>query len=224
MTRILLIGFGPGELIVISILIILGLIFLCTYLAKKKSGTKKEYRKIDAQKNKDVVTICTRQRSIPLSIIFTIITLGIYGIYWFININNDTNKITNHPEGTSGGLAFLFSIITFGIYKFYWYFTMGKRLKEYYSQKGSSECSEAPILYLLLGIFGIGVGGIINYCLIQNNINNILDSDFESINNTSESTTHSKDSNSSSTINFCCNCGAKLNKDYSFCPECGAKL
>ena len=52
-----------------------------------------------------------KNRNIVLAIIFTILSCGIYGIYWFINVNNDMNTITpDDSYQTSGGLAFLFTL------------------------------------------------------------------------------------------------------------------
>ena len=44
-----------------------------------------------------------KKRNIALCVILSIITFGIYGIYWFIKINNDSNELANPPKKTSGG-------------------------------------------------------------------------------------------------------------------------
>lgn len=69
-----------------------------------------------------------KKRNIALCVIFSIITFGIYGIYWFIKINNDANELANPPKRTSGGVAFLLTLITCGIYGIYWAYKMGKQL------------------------------------------------------------------------------------------------
>ena len=56
-----------------------------------------------------------QQRNIAVCIILTIVTCGIYGIYWFICLTDDTNTVYG-AQGTSGAMAFLFSLITCGIY------------------------------------------------------------------------------------------------------------
>ena len=35
-----------------------------------------------------------RPRSIPLSIVLSIITCGIYGIYWFVSLTDEVNEVT----------------------------------------------------------------------------------------------------------------------------------
>ena len=59
------------------------------------------------------------ERSIVTSVIFSIITCGIYGIYWFITLTDDANMVSEEND-TSGGLAFVLSLITCGIYGIYW--------------------------------------------------------------------------------------------------------
>lgn len=106
-----------------------------------------------------------KKRNIALAIIFSIITLGIYSIYWMIKMNNEINQLADEPNATSGGLVFLFSLITCGIYSIYWLYRMGQRSDKI---KGSTS---SEILYLILGIFGLS---IIAYALIQDTINNAV--------------------------------------------------
>ena len=103
------------------------------------------------------------QRSIPLCIIFSLITCGIYGIYWMIKLNDEVNIVSGEPYATSGGMVFLFSIITCWIYSLYWLYKMGERCDRIKGMNGSS-----GILYLILGLVGFS---IISYCLIQDTLN-----------------------------------------------------
>ena len=59
-----------------------------------------------------------QQRNIAVCIILSIVTCGIYGIYWFIVLSNDTNTVSNAENATSGGVAFVLSLIpvTFTVY------------------------------------------------------------------------------------------------------------
>ena len=59
-----------------------------------------------------------KKRNIVLAIIFTIITLGIYGIYWFVCLTNDSNQMSVEEATASGGMAILFIVITLGMYGF----------------------------------------------------------------------------------------------------------
>lgn len=102
-------------------------------------------------------------RSIPLAIIFTIITCGIYGLYWMFKLNDEINQLAGETEATSGAMVIVFSLITCGIYHLYWLFKMGERCEKIKGYNGSLN-----VLYLVLGIFGFA---IIAYCLIQDTIN-----------------------------------------------------
>ncbi len=61
-------------------------------------------------------------------IIFTIITCGIYGIYYTIVVQDDFNKYVDDGYKTSGLAVVLLGIVTFGIYNIYWIFKTSKRM------------------------------------------------------------------------------------------------
>ena len=44
-------------------------------------------------------------RNIVLCIIFSIITCGIYGIYWMIKMNDEVNALAGEPGATTGGMV-----------------------------------------------------------------------------------------------------------------------
>ena len=96
-----------------------------------------------------------KKRNVALAIIFTIITFGIYGIYWFVCLTNDSNTLCPEQKTASGGLAFLFTLISFGIYGIYWNYKLGEKV-------GGS-----GILYLILSLVGFGW---VNYILAQSAI------------------------------------------------------
>lgn len=56
------------------------------------------------------------QRNIALCIILSIVTCGIYGLYWIYKLTEDVNKLTGDPNATSGGMVILLGIITCNIY------------------------------------------------------------------------------------------------------------
>lgn len=109
-----------------------------------------------------------KKRNIGVCILLTIVTFGIYGIYWFISLTDDVVRLSNGKAyNTSGGVAFLLSLVTCGIYGYYWAYQMGKSM--YIVSKDNSEyASDNSILYLVLQIVGLG---IVTYALIQNEIN-----------------------------------------------------
>ena len=114
-------------------------------------------------------TAAVEERNIVLAAVLSIITCGIYGIYWFIVLTDDANKANGDTNDTSGVMAFVFSLITCGIYGIYWYYKMGKKMFDA-GQKHGVSIADNSLIYILLGIFGFG---IVNYCLIQNDLNKL---------------------------------------------------
>ena len=117
-------------------------------------------------------------RNIAACVIFSIITCGIYGLYWIYKLTEEVNSITGHEDDTSGGLVILLGIVTCGIYYIYWAYKIGDKLKEFYGKKNSSEGGDLPILYLILMIanyVACGICAMVCYCLIQDRINKIVE-------------------------------------------------
>lgn len=111
-----------------------------------------------------------KQRNIALCILYSIITCGIYGIIWFVQITDDAAR-AGGDDKMSGGMAFLLTLVTCGIYSFYWAYRMGKLVAQAQENKGV-RVSDNSILYLVLQLFGLG---IVNYCLIQSDLNQLAD-------------------------------------------------
>lgn len=109
------------------------------------------------------------KRNIGLCIVLSIITCGIYAIYWFIVLADETNAASGHAQdGTSGGIAFLLTLVTCGIYGIYWAYKQGEKLNEAKTMRNMPVDSNAGILYLILELLGLGIVG---YALMQNELN-----------------------------------------------------
>lgn len=102
-----------------------------------------------------------KKRSIILAIIFSIITLGIYDLYWFVCLTNDSNEMSPADKTASGGLAILYTIITCGLYQLYWVYKLGKKV------------GDSGFLYLILDFFTLG---IVPFLMAQSKINNYVES------------------------------------------------
>lgn len=111
-----------------------------------------------------------QKRSVAVCIVLSLVTCGIYAIYWFICLTNDTNTIANDPDATSGGVAFVLSLVTCGIYGLYWAYKQGEKIDEAKNQRGIAS-SNTGILYLILSFLGLG---IIAYALMQNELNKFM--------------------------------------------------
>ena len=113
-----------------------------------------------------------QRRSIAMCIILSLVTCGIYGIYWFVVLTDDANTLLPDNKGlnnTSGGVAFLLSLVTCGIYGLYWAYKQGEKIDEAKTARVIMS-SNSGIIYLLLTIFGFG---IIAEALMQNELNSM---------------------------------------------------
>ncbi|MBD3920541.1 DUF4234 domain-containing protein [Paenibacillus sp. PR3] len=108
------------------------------------------------------------QRNIAVSIILTLITCGIYGIYWFIVLTNDVGKLSGDHNFT-GGKHFLLTLVTCGIWSYVWAYQVGKQVQEAQRQRGMI-ASDNSILYLVLNFFGLG---IVTYAIVQLDVNRL---------------------------------------------------
>ncbi len=123
-----------------------------------------------------------KQRNPALVIIFSIITCGIYELYWFVTTTNEVQNKLKAPDGSvsSGGKSLLFMIITCGIYTFYWWYKMGQRQ----GQLGKEYGVDAPdnsTIYLILCF--IGIGAVINMVLLQSSLNKVAVANGNAVNN-----------------------------------------
>lgn len=101
-------------------------------------------------------------RSIVLAIVLSILTCGLYAIYWIIKLTDEINTLSGNSNATSGGMVILFNIITCGIYGLYWAYKMGQNCSMLNGD------TSGGALNLILAIFGLQ---IINMALFQDTIN-----------------------------------------------------
>lgn len=114
-----------------------------------------------------------QKRDLAICIILSIVTCGIYGLYWLFCLNNDSNAVSNESNPTSGVTVILLTIVTCGLYGLYWMYKTGNQLDNACQQRGMAASSRG-VLYLVLSIFGLG---IISYALMQDTLNKIVDAD-----------------------------------------------
>ena len=103
-------------------------------------------------------------RNIAVCIILSIVTCGIYNLYWVYKINEELKQMSG-TDGTDGGMVILLDIVTCGIYAWYWMYKMGEKVDII---KGDPN-GNSNVLYLVLSICGLG---IISIAFMQDNINN----------------------------------------------------
>lgn len=112
-----------------------------------------------------------QNRNLAMYIVLSIVTCGLFGIYWFIVVTDDVKSIVNDNQTPSGGVAFLLTLVTCGIYGFFWAYKMGEKIDYMKSMQGMSS-GNSSILFLILEIFGLQ---IVNLALIQDSVNKFVD-------------------------------------------------
>lgn len=110
------------------------------------------------------------EKNIVVNVLLSLVTCGIFGIVWFIQLTDDTKELSGDESMQSGAMAFVLTLVTCGIYGFYWAYKMGKNIGVARVNNGLSE-NDNSILYIILQLCGLG---IVNYCLMQNDLNEII--------------------------------------------------
>ena len=105
-----------------------------------------------------------KTRNPVLVVVFSFLTLGIYGLYWVVTTQNALNRKTG--MGSSGVTTIILSIVTFGIYGIYWLYLLGKEIRK----AGGRE--DRSIIFLVLSL--IGFGWVVP-AIAQSDINDIID-------------------------------------------------
>lgn len=67
-----------------------------------------------------------KKRNVFVMVLLTIVTLGLYLVYWTISFQNQLKKQTGLGFGGFG--HFMMLLFTFGIYAIYWQYAAGARL------------------------------------------------------------------------------------------------
>ena len=131
-------------------------------------GARVDSSVIDAQvTNETVVNNVNKngisKRNIVIAIVLSLITCGLYGLYWQVKLNNELLQLSGR-EGPGGVAVIFLTIITCGIYGYFWYYKMGKCVDDIENKRDGS----TSVLFVILALFGIG---IVNYIIAQNAIN-----------------------------------------------------
>ncbi len=106
-------------------------------------------------------------RNIVTAIILSLVTCGIYGLYWLICMTDESNSLSDANKTASGGMTILLILVTCGLYSIYWYYSMGKKLHEAGIKYGR-DVTDNSVIYLVLGLVGLG---IVSQVMIQNDLN-----------------------------------------------------
>ncbi len=104
-----------------------------------------------------------KQRNIVVCILLSLITCGIYGIYWVIVLAKDAVSVKDPSDNA------LLEIILMLFLPFLGIFMAEKKFAEGCAAKGIDH-KDNSILYLVLGLVGLGIVGL---CMLQNDLNKL---------------------------------------------------
>ena len=107
-----------------------------------------------------------RKRKIGVCILLSIITLGIYAIYWQYLLVKNVRATQRDRFSCVGEMSCLIFI---PFYSVYWWYTRGKTVKKEFEEHGFS-ASGNEIAYLILSVFGLG---IVSMAIMQHDFNSL---------------------------------------------------
>lgn len=90
-----------------------------------------------------------RKRDVAKMVILSFVTCGIYSIYWFICLTDETNIISYNERTQDGTVSFILGLVTCSIYLAYSNYKIGKKLYEA-GRINNIDINDNSILYLVL--------------------------------------------------------------------------
>ncbi len=104
-------------------------------------------------------------RSLIKYYLLCIITLGIYGLFFWHKYVQDVNTLCSGDGKNTKGLlvAILLSILTLGIYSYVWTYGMQNRLRDQAGRLGAGPIKSGGtvVLWQIFGILLFGIGPIV---------------------------------------------------------------
>ena len=111
-----------------------------------------------------------KEKSIGLCVVLSLVTCGIYGIYWLYTIAHDLNDLCesqNQEKGAEPGLVVVLGIVTCGIYSLYYLWKAGKMVSSLTRSNGHHP-SDDSIVLMVLSLLQLS---LVSYCILQSHIN-----------------------------------------------------
>lgn len=123
---------------------------------------------LSARPGEQAPSCLLERRSIGVCILLSLVTFGIYYVYWRYTLCKKLRAWAGENESCGGETACL---VLVPFYSLYWMFTRGKKFYAVSSARGVYVQDNA-VVYLILDLFGLG---IVSYALIQNDFNRIAE-------------------------------------------------
>ena len=104
-----------------------------------------------------------KERNIITCILLSLITCGIYGIYWMIMLAKESVSVKDPADSGILEIVLMLFVPFLGI------FLCEKKFAEGCDARGIAH-TDNSILYLILGLVGLGIVGV---CMLQNDLNKV---------------------------------------------------
>lgn len=104
-----------------------------------------------------------KERNPIVAILLTVVTCGIYGIYWAVCLARESVSVKDPADSAILEIVLVLFFAPLG------FFLAEKKFAEGCAEKGI-EHKDNSILYLVLGLVGLG---IVDYVMMQNDLNAI---------------------------------------------------
>jgi len=108
--------------------------------------------------------------SIPLYLVLTILTCGLFNIYWNYRQMEACNGLLGRTE-FDFWLWFLLSIVTCGIYHIFYQYKMGQAIVEIQRNSNKNVFENLPVISVIVTILGLT---IVVDCIHQSEINKLV--------------------------------------------------
>ena len=105
------------------------------------------------------------KKNIGICIVLSIVTFGIYYIYWMYLMVKNIRILTNDTGRSCLGEMLCLLFVPF--YSYYWWYTRGEKVKSEFAAQNRN-CTGSGVIYLLLAIFGLAFVGA---AIMQNDFN-----------------------------------------------------
>ena len=108
--------------------------------------------------------------SIPLYLILTLLTFGIFNLYWNYLQMQACNGLLNRVEFRFG-YWILFTLLTCGIYHIFYQYKMGTAIVELQRNYGAAVFDALPVISVIVTVLGLS---IVVDCIHQHEINKLV--------------------------------------------------
>ncbi len=125
---------------------------------------------IPKQQKDETFEKSTYNLSIPIYLILTIITCGLFNLYWNYKQMEACNFLLDRQEFKFSHWI-IFSLLTCGIYHFFYQYKMGSAIVEIQKTADITIFDSLPILSCIVSIIGLS---IVVDCIHQYEINKII--------------------------------------------------